>query len=680
MSTAANIHAAHASGARMSVRSRGRRVLLAADAVATPLALLAALAVVGALYGRALGYTFLFDDTYDLTRAEGRGYWDLLTSANGYAYYRPLPFMLWKALRAIQGRYDAATLHALPLLAHALAGWLLFVLLRRLGAGYWAALPALLFLTYPFSYQDVAIVGTLFHPLAAAGMLASLVLYERGRAAGGHEAVAWHATALATTAVALWSHESGVTVAPLIVGLEALLLWRARSWRVSPWLAGHLALTALFVATWASVDRGPSNGQASLATLQPTALFFTQGFVYPISAQLRWLNDRTSYGFGILDAAALATLLVGSAYGAAAWRNRRWPLLAIPVAGLAIAVAAALPAAARLPYAYIENAPRLLYIGSIGAAVGWGLLPMLDFRQRWLTLAWRVVTLAALVAVMAQARRFVDVRMDMFARGAEAVRAVARAGEQYRGQRVLVVNAPAWLAQNRYEYLYGKLGVQVMPEYIGLDRVIYTSSERQARVDARSVSWNPDVSGGQYSFGPHGAAAAPEQLDAYLREGRELLVVTVRRAGFTLRDVGRLLPGEAERGADGPGRIGAGEGVRPSTARGVLTAAGLIIYINWNVNAPPGADADTVIELRDSAGAPVANWTGYALGGYSAPRLWQAGDKVADSAQFTAPPASVYTIWVGLQLVGSTERLPAYDANGTRAADDMLLVGQVVIP
>ncbi|MEX1157427.1 MAG: hypothetical protein WEC79_00675, partial [Thermomicrobiales bacterium] len=148
---------------------------------ATWIALAASTLLVFALYDRALGFSFLFDDTFDLTRVEGRSYWQLLSSSEGYSYYRPIPFLIWKALRDTQGNYDQATLHALPLIAHAIAGWCLFLLLRRLGAELWAAFPALLFLTFPFHYQNIAIVGTLFHPLAGAAMLGSLVLYERAR-------------------------------------------------------------------------------------------------------------------------------------------------------------------------------------------------------------------------------------------------------------------------------------------------------------------------------------------------------------------------------------------------------------------------------------------------------------------------------------------------------------------
>jgi hypothetical protein len=465
-----------------------------------------------------------------------------------------------------------------------------------------------------------------------------------------------------------------VVVAPLLVGLEALTLWRARSWRPSPWLAGHLLCVALFVLTWFGVPKAPSAEHSSLHDAHFTALFFLQGFTYPFSAQLVWLADHTPVALGILDAGAAAFVFVTGAYALAAWRNGRRGQLAVPLLGLGVALAAAAPSVARLSYAYVQDAPRLLYLGGIGAALFWGLLPMLDFRQRALTIVWRALTIAALCGVVAQSWIFVDVRMRMYARGTQVVNAVVAGGEDYQGQRVVFVNAPAWFAQARYEYPYGHFGIQVMPSYIGLERVIYTSSARSSSLDAASVALNPDVSGGVYSFGPHGASTTPEQLDALLREGRELFVVTPNGAEFTVRDVGRLQPGQAEQRSDAPGRVG--DGVWLSHARGVLTRQGLVVYLSWNALTTPGADVETVLELRNNAGQPIATYHGYALAGNSPPRLWQPGDLIEDSALFPTSPSGTYTIWAGLQQVGGGQRQPVV---GAVTDGGLVEVGQIVV-
>src|SRR5439155_5768931 len=95
------------------------------------LALVMCAGLVALVYGQALTFAFTFDDPLDLPRAEGRSVWSMLSSSEGYAYYRPIPFIIWKGLRALQGHYSQATLHGLTLAAHALGAWLLYLLLRR---------------------------------------------------------------------------------------------------------------------------------------------------------------------------------------------------------------------------------------------------------------------------------------------------------------------------------------------------------------------------------------------------------------------------------------------------------------------------------------------------------------------------------------------------------------------
>lgn len=643
---------------------------------ATVLSLAGSLLLVLALYGDALGYAFFFDDTFDLARVEGRSYWSLLSSSEGYSYYRPIPFVVWKLLRDVQGHYDQTTLHAIPLLIHALNGWLLYLLARRLGAGHWALVPAVLFLTTPFHYQSVPIVGTVFHPLAGLGILAALVLYLKARERSGGSARRVHLAALGATVVALWGHESGVVVAPLIVGLEGLLLLRSGSRRPSRWVAAHLAATLLFGLAWLSVEKTPFGEETSLAELHPKVMFFLQGFTYPVSAQRQWLADERGVSLGLLELTVPALVLVMGVYLLSAWRTRRWWMASVPALGLVIAVVAAAPSLARLSWPYIENSPRLLYLGSLGAALVWGLLPSLRFGDRRIDVPWRAATLVLLAFVVVQSWRFIDIRLAMYARATEVVNGVVAQGERYQGQRLVVYNLPSWFAQDRYEYQYGHYGVQVIPSYIGLDRVIYTSSERSATVDAASAAWQPEVSGA-VTFGPHGAEVDARQLDTLAREEREVVAVTRDGDGFRVRDVGRMRTGAASALPSDAGRLGDSVSVTP--ARAVLLEDQLVVYLQWNVIAPFGIDAETIVELRDAAGEVVARYQGAALGGFSPPRFWQAGDQLDDSVAFPAPPPGRYSVHVGLQHVGSDERLVARTTDGDEPADRLLPAGELEV-
>lgn len=616
------------------------------------LSLLGSILVVGLLYGQALGFSFLFDDTFDLPRVEGRSYLSLLTSSEGYSYYRPGPFLIWKLSHDVLGYYSAPLLHLLPLMFHALAGWLFYRLVSRLGAGQWAILPALLFLTYPFSYQNIAIAGVVFHPMAGAAIFASLNLYLSARHANGLRAVTLHCCALAATMVALWSHESGVAVAPLLLGLEALVLWRRGQRRPSWWAQGHVVAMLLFAATWLTVEKTPFGEAVTLGDMHPKALFFMQGLSYPLSAQIRWVEENIGWSPGIFQMTLLSFVVVFGSY-LLAWRRSRdgsesvLSRLAFPLAGVVIAGVAALPSMARLSWPYVENAPRLLYLVGIGSALFWGLLPALDFGRKGVTIAWRVITTGLLIAVIVQSWIFIQLRMEMFASGSSAVAGIVEAGDRHSGRSLLVVNAPSWLALREYEYPYGHLGAQVMPDYIGLDRVIYTSSRLRTDVNAASASLVADIGGGRFTFGPHAPETNAADLDARLREGRVVVEVSRDGEGFVVTGIGQLTPGGAQ---DGPRFVDIpGVPVAVGLLRSVESKGQLIIYLSWNVTSRYTGGPSVTVELVDGEGTVVDRYDGPPLAGVSDPSLWQAGDRIDDRYRFVQPPDGRYTVRAGIE-------------------------------
>jgi hypothetical protein len=309
-------------------------------------------------------------------------------------------------------------------------------------------------------------------------------------------------------------------------------------------------------------------------------------------------------------------------------------------------------------------------------------LPALRFEHERLTAWWRVVTSTLLLLVVAQSWRFVDVRMAMLASGTDIVNQIVATGEMYEGQKVLVMNAPSWFSMTTYEYPYGHLGVQVMPEYIGLDRVIYTSSRRSVEVTASSGTYNIDTSVGPFGFGPHGQAMTAEEIDALLREGYELIDVKPEIHRYTVRDIGRIEPGGADPALDLAGEIG--NFALVDDARIATSDDGLDVFIDWHVrnelarrSGTPGSV--TIVEVRDSNGAPVFTYAGDALAGYSSPLFWRPGDLIADSIQMPLPADGRYAIYVGIQQMFEPAPIPATGADGTDFDDGMLPIGTFVV-
>src|SRR4051794_15938840 len=248
-----------------------------------PLALLAA---VGALYGDALGYAFMYDDGIDLARGEQRSVLSLLTSGEGAFYYRPLPFLVWKGLYALLGRYDLFWFHLPPLLLHALNAYLVYRLARALRLRPPTALiAALLFVVFPFNYQVVPWAGAVFHPLVTALVLLSLLTYRAARSRG---ATGWLICSLICAALALFTHEYAVTLGVLIAGVE-LWLWRegdVPGWR--PYALLYFGLAGGYLLWWAAVPKWPRAYTIDGVSLWRNALMFLQAACWPLTLGWRW--------------------------------------------------------------------------------------------------------------------------------------------------------------------------------------------------------------------------------------------------------------------------------------------------------------------------------------------------------------------------------------------------------
>jgi hypothetical protein len=419
------------------------------------------------IYGRALSFSYFLDDAFDLTRTEEHTYWSILTQPlPGYVYYRPVPFMLWKATYDLTGSYNLFLLHLLPLAAHALSGWILFLLLRRVTRSWWSIVPMVLFLLYPFSYQALLILGTLVHTLVTMLILAALLLWYDGRTRASPLRLG---VSTIISVLALWTHEYGTVIVPLLAGVEGLLWWQRRVSRPTLWILGPLAAELLYLRLWFSMDK-PDYDNITETDVLYNVVFWVQGFGYPITRQAVWLIDlfgggpiRVSFGLGLLGTVvALCIYRVG--------RRARLPLVALVWGGIAF-----LPAVATLTNEYVQNGPRLLYVVAPGSAVFWGLLPMVHFPNRRLTLLWRVGTLALLLIVAVQSVLFIERRTVMLEHGTDMANGLISESQKHAGGSVLLINVPAWFAPKTQEYPHGHLGVQLEPDYIGLERLVYAN-------------------------------------------------------------------------------------------------------------------------------------------------------------------------------------------------------------
>ncbi|MEE8389274.1 MAG: hypothetical protein V3S14_00550, partial [Anaerolineae bacterium] len=168
-----------------------------------------AVAVLSTLvYWRALGFAFFNDDpTGHFRWMENQSLLQIFGNVVGQGYYRPIVFAVLKSVWGISGGYNAVAFHALLVLLHAANTALLWWLAWYWGKAPYALLVALAFVTFPFSYEAVAYVAGLGHPLLAFWTLLTLLLYHRGRESNAKR---YRVGAHLTLLLGLFTHENGL--------------------------------------------------------------------------------------------------------------------------------------------------------------------------------------------------------------------------------------------------------------------------------------------------------------------------------------------------------------------------------------------------------------------------------------------------------------------------------------
>lgn len=649
------------------------RLRLFLDRWASPLVLLLCAGLTLALYARVLGTPYFFDDAVDMPRTEATGFLGLLGPLKGYAYYRPVLFIIYKLVHTLTGGYEPHLLHALPVLSHIAAGWLLFLIVRRLTGSLWSVVPAVVFILYPFSYQAVFFICTTFEPLVVALMLATLLFWYEGRSRPSH----WFmAAAVLTDVAALWTHEYAAMLLPFILAIELFLWLRKRIGRPTLWLGGPVVAELVYVSLWFTIQK-PQKTVPTTSDRLWNAGVWMQDFGYPFSGETNRLAAHLS-----LSPSTLAILLglVGTLIGLGLYLAARRGLLGIGL--IACGAIAFLPAAYELTNEYVLNGPRLLYATAPAAATFWGLLPWLVFRNRsrWLNsrrlnLAWRVFALACIGVLLYQSVSFIQPRLRMLDRATTLVDGIIQQGRAHPNGKLLFINVPSWFAPKSQRYPLGHLGIQIEPNYVGLNGLIYVATGEHVTAASRSLA--PNVSGWLYDWGPHGPPIAHAEIDQDLRQGYRLAVAELYHDGLAVREPGQLMPGKP-RPASHEATFGDGTWLLSSK----LERQGNLLTIDtsWYAASRLPDDAMLWFQVVDAGGKVVAEHKDYALDGMSPPRLWQVGDRVDDSRVIDLSDVKVDgPLRVRLALVSTKDGslLPLSGAPAGMTNGDWLTLGAV---
>lgn len=631
---------------------------------------LACVALTLVAYGNSLQAGIMFDAALDLPRATERSWLEVLTSAGASPYFRPVTLLIWKASYELLGRNDFVVLHALSLASHAMCGWLVYQLGRRL-LGWQAGLAAAaLFLWFPLSYQVVDFVDSIFHSLAALWLLAAAVLFWDARRFRSRGRLT---VALASGALALLTHESTVALlAPAMVVLDVILRSRSdegpctpgtRSWQrvrsfaalrltAARWPAIFVAETVAFVGVWLAVPRWPSTPKVDVPSIQLNGAYFLQALAYPVTMHLPWLGNEVAEV--LLISVGVLLVLVGLAA-----IGRR---LAVAGFGLLWFGLALLPSWLLLPWPnYVIDAPRLLYVASAGIALLWAAALS----------RWRIVGGLVIVAILLESYSFVAERQRLLDLGAGVVRQVVDTAAQALPDAGRVyVNVPAFVGPKDSDFLLGHSGVTMLPDYFGLD--LEVAAATGVRAPIASFAFDDLAAAWQEAYGFQGQRASAAEAAAAVRQGGGVYVTRYEPNRLRLEYVGRV---EARASAGvAVARFGDWAAVESGMAR--VEDGSLRLSLVWRALAAAPADYTVFVHVVGAGPQPVVQSDGYPIAGMLPPRDWQAGTVVHDERSIPLPASAAgqpLRVLVGLyDRAAPTTRAAATGADGARLADDAL--------
>jgi hypothetical protein len=624
-------------------------------------------------YGDALRLPFFFDDMTHYVWLHGQTLTSIFVDATGRPYYRPLQFFLWKLYETLTGVDTVVGYHALSLLVHAIDATLVVVLVKRLTRSerWWPAIMAgLIFALFPFSYQVVTLPASFTHPMVALFMLLTVLAYDAYRTSGRRR---WIVAALVCGVLAFGSNEGSLLLAGLIVLVEALhnqsIASFVRRWR---WVAVFGAMAVLYFVWYQSRPHDLSNGFGlrSVETIMQNAIYALQGLTFPLQALGRVLMVT-----GISDQAAVLIiavpgLLVLALLFALTKRFKHF------IFGVGWFVVCLTPPVLILSHDYFINAPRVLYLASIGAAWLWalaidravGVIKPIGVRRGL------AVTLALIV--LAPSFIFIRQRMDLHNLNAAPLNAALDVASQApTDAKLLFVNLPAWISTPQFWYPIGHEGALFMPSYSAMADFVSTNLNRPSQ--AVAVEFNSLSTPQPYYYGVYGPALGWDELEPRVRQADRVYFTTYAPDKIDLIEAGRMT--NSNEGA-APNAVIFGDVAALQRTDWSICARRLQVRLTWR--ATNEGDWHVFVQLLKPDGTLAAQHDSPPMMGLYPFWKFQKGDQVEDVHSIDLAglaPAQVYTLVVGLYDPANGERLSPRLLDGSQPSDRAVRLGAVTI-
>ena len=652
------------------------------------------------VYASSLSYPFFWVDPIDIGLARDRSLLQIFTTSQGYLYYRPFAFALWKLLAALQGEYNPFAFHLVHILTHVLNVWLMFALAKRLFQRTFAAgIAALFFAWYPFSYQTVTWVISP-QPQATLFMLLAAILYYDGRVKNQESRLQPESSqaprhrlkprllsidkkvwlSVLVLALALPFQENAASFGFVIAALEMLIVlqsarpplqsgagsgWGAKGVRWYPLL--HIGVCLAFAALWFIIPKDPDSTIAQFD--QATGWYLLQGLIWPVAGAVGawrvWFPALSNPAWAPLVIAAPITLLL---LFVAYWRGRHLPLFFF---GLIWYLVMVLPVWATRGFGYVGTSPRILYVAAGGAALIWAGLLTLDYRSGRVNRWWKVISGVLVAAILVQSALFLHTRQTLHDQTMPAIWDVVNTGQQVGNDaNLLFINVPDQITPKWREFPVGFFRAVLMPVSVDLGQYVELQTGLRPQTQSLTVPSRAHLEDYPYNVDMRGEAVDQAQLSAAIRNADRVFITEYDPSGTVkIIEAGGLAASQSSQPiATFDGRL--------QLIEATLDRDNHRLALIWNCLAPLDPDETIFVHVFDAQGQLVTQADGAPLRELFPLSACQPGEQIRDLRDF-ALPSDAFAIKVGVYNRVTQQRLEAVDASGNELADEAVIVGQM---
>ncbi len=602
-------------------------------------------------YGDALRLPFYADDLQLIPwikQTPAIEYWYRL---NPYGDWRPLAFILLRAIYLLTGTLSPALLYGLNIAGHILCATLVGLLIARWRRDqrYVGPVVAALFAFFPFASNVVLWVSSISYPLVTGLSLSALLLYMEARE---HDRLVLHLCSALCTLMAGLVWEAGIVAAGGILLAELLLRRRPYSrWAGVHLVASAIPLTVIFVLS--------SEVPTQLITgLHPwyNVVAWLQCLAYPLAQLVMPVSGLLGFNDILLMTWLGVSTLVGLGFLNARLGQFRWFLFALGW----VLLWTVMPLTTQA-FNWFRDPGRAFYPAAIGIVLLWGLTIAgigETSRPLWIRRGLQTILLAAaLLPAFVFLRQIVSTHRMV---GDVLWETVAEA-EATPG--TLVINLPGRVTPERRVYPLMHEGMIPIPPPTSGEMFVAVHSDVARDFRARSMGL----------ILPSGLPYALELADPFvslddLRAATRVLVVDYTAYRTTLSAVGAIRTG----GGSSAPLVTFGGAVILSAAECHWTGAdALAVALEWQIVGPVSGNPTIFTHRIGSDGKLITQSDGDALRGLYPIAAWQPGERIQEVRVLRGMPTFDGKVALGVWDPGLGERWPAVVEANTPLPDNV---------